>query len=136
MDYYVMAEDVVRKFSDLEKFHVIGHAMGGKLAIALAVLYPDKVESVISLEAAPVDNTKYDPELLQKNIQSMNELLSLEIQGKTRKTVIDMLNDKYEDKGLAALVSMNIIYDGDQSNTVKWCTNIQGIRDNIDKITA
>ena len=116
-----MAEDVIR-YADqagLNTFDLIGHAVGGKLAIAIGCLFEDRVKSIISLDAAPVDNNS-DPNLLQKNIKSLDELLSLDIEGKTRKTVIDLLNEKYTDKGIANIVSMNIIYDGDQSNTVKW----------------
>ena len=130
MSYKEMAEDVIR-YADqagLNTFDLIGHAVGGKLAIAIGCLFKDRVKSIISLDAAPVDNNS-DPNLLQKNIKSLDELLSLDIEGKTRKTVIDLLNEKYTDKGIANIVSMNIIYDGDQSNTVKWWTNIRGIRD-------
>mmetsp|Transcript_3460 Transcript_3460/g.2925 ORF Transcript_3460/g.2925 Transcript_3460/m.2925 type:complete len:310 (+) Transcript_3460:31-960(+) len=136
MGYLDMAEDVVRYAdrADVDTFDVVGHAMGGKLAMVMACKYPDRVNSVISLDALPIDNNETDPHVLANNIKAIDNLLALDIEGKTRKAVIDMLNTKFEDKGVAALVSMNIIYDGDQSNTVKWCTNIKAIRDNIEKI--
>jgi len=136
MNYKVMAEDIIR-YADrarLERFDLLGHAMGGKLAMTIGMLHSDRVQSIISIEAAPVDNTKTDPNLLSKNIQHLKDLLSFDIEGKTRKNVIDMLNEKFTDRGTAALVSMNLIYDGDQSNTVKWCTNIRGIRNNIETL--
>ena len=42
MDYLVMAEDVVRLMDDLSgqqgsKFDLLGHSMGGKVAMALAL---------------------------------------------------------------------------------------------------
>lgn len=122
MTYEDMANDLVRYLDKAQVSHVnvIGHAMGAKIGMALATLFEDRVQSVIALDAAPVDNALYDKDLLQKNQKSLDDLLSLDIEGKTRKTVIDMLNEKFEDKGVAALVSMNIIYDGNQSNTVKW----------------
>ena len=132
MKYKEMAEDVIRYAdnSKVNKFDLVGHAFGGKLAMTIGVLFQDRVNSIITLDAAPVDNTS-DPNILKKNIKSLETLLSLDIEGKTRKTVIDMLNEKFTDKGIANLVSMNIIYDGDQSNTVKWWTNIKAIKENI-----
>ena len=131
-----MAEDVIR-YADragVEKFDLLGHAMGGKLAMTIGTLFEDRVNSIITIEAAPVDNNKTDPNILKNNVKALDDLLNLDIEGKTRKTVIDMLNEKFADRGIATLVSMNIIYDGEQSNTVKWCTNIKALRNNIEKI--
>jgi pimeloyl-ACP methyl ester carboxylesterase len=55
--YQVMSEDIIR-FADLnkiEKFTVLGHSMGGRLAMTLACRFPDRLEGAISVDAAPVD---------------------------------------------------------------------------------
>ncbi|CAI2375576.1 unnamed protein product [Moneuplotes crassus] len=136
MSYSAMAEDVLRYAdrAEIDTFDVLGHAMGGKLGMIMANLYPNRVNSIISLDALPFDHNKTDSNILKSNIKVLDQLLSLDIEGKTRKSVIDMLNNEFSDKGVATLVSMNIIYDGEQSNTVKWCTNIKAIRNNIEKI--
>jgi esterase len=138
MSYKTMAEDVVRYADNagVDKFELVGHAMGGKLAMTTATLFQDRVESVISIEAAPVDNNHTDPNILKGNIQALDNLLSMNIEGKTRKSVVDMLNGKFADKGIAALVSMNIVYDGEQSNTVKWCSDLPAIRSNLPSIVG
>lgn len=136
MSYQAMAEDVIRYAdrSGVERFDLIGHSMGGKLAMAIGSLFEDRVNSIVSLDAAPVDNNKSDPKILENNRNFLNTLLSLDIDGKTRKNVIDMLNEKFPDRGTANLISMNIIYDGDSNNTVKWCTNLKALRDNLENI--
>ena len=59
-NYNVMSDDVIR-FADqqgLDKFTVMGHSMGGRTAMTLACRYPDRVDGFISLDAAPVDESK------------------------------------------------------------------------------
>ncbi len=55
MDYARMAEDV-REFLTqhrLEAAHVLGHSMGGKTAMQLALLHPSDILSLISVDIAP-----------------------------------------------------------------------------------
>jgi len=50
-----MADDVLR-FADehaLDKFTVIGHNLGGKTAMHVALMHPDRVSGLISLDTAP-----------------------------------------------------------------------------------
>ncbi len=56
MNYVLMAEDVkaVLEHLHIDKVIVIGHSMGGKTAMTLASLYPEKVEKLIALDIAPV----------------------------------------------------------------------------------
>jgi pimeloyl-ACP methyl ester carboxylesterase len=58
-NYDVLSDDVIR-FADehqIDKFTAIGHSMGGRTAMTLACRYPDRVDGVISLDAAPVNET-------------------------------------------------------------------------------
>ena len=38
----------------------MGHSLGGKTAMTVACKYPDRVDSVISVDAAPVDDSEND----------------------------------------------------------------------------
>ena len=51
-----MAQDVVNflKSQNIEKIVLVGHSMGGKVAQALALLYPEYVEGLVVLDIAPV----------------------------------------------------------------------------------
>jgi len=54
-DYSDMAEDV-SDFMEKEgilKAHIIGHSMGGKTAMQLALFYPEKIESLTVVDIAP-----------------------------------------------------------------------------------
>jgi len=56
MDYPEMAGDVLRLIEreGLRRASVIGHSMGGKVAMALALLYPQQVDRLVVVDVAPV----------------------------------------------------------------------------------
>ena len=61
-DYYTLSDDVLR-FADrhgIERFTALGHSLGARTAMTLACRFPDRVDGVISVDAAPVDETGRD----------------------------------------------------------------------------
>lgn len=56
ISYPLMAEDVIELMDrlDIEKASVLGHSMGGKVAMQLALDHPDRVEKLIVADIAPV----------------------------------------------------------------------------------
>jgi len=62
MNYKVLSEDVIRFADkhDLDKFTVLGHSLGGRTAMNIACKYPDRVDGCISIDSAPVDESKND----------------------------------------------------------------------------
>ncbi|MTD26826.1 esterase [Erwinia sorbitola] len=59
MDYALMAQDVLDTLNELEidRFSVIGHSMGGKIAMSLTALAPDRVAEIVVIDIAPVAYT-------------------------------------------------------------------------------
>jgi esterase len=56
-NYKVMSDDIMR-FADqngFDQFTVLGHSMGGRVAMTLACRFPDRLDAAISIDAAPVD---------------------------------------------------------------------------------
>jgi len=56
MDYAAMSDDVLALLDRLgiERAHVLGHSMGGKVAMSLARLSPERVASLLVADIAPV----------------------------------------------------------------------------------
>lgn len=56
MGYAAMAEDLLALLDrlDVERAHLLGHSMGGKVVISLARLAPERVASLIVADIAPV----------------------------------------------------------------------------------
>ncbi len=54
-DYTLLAEDIVRYMdaNKIEKTIVLGHSMGGKTAMTLALNYPERVSALIVADIAP-----------------------------------------------------------------------------------
>lgn len=69
-NYKVMAEDIVAycKANNLDKVDVIGHSMGGKVAMNLAVMYPELVNKLIVADISP----KYYPPHHQDVMAALN----------------------------------------------------------------
>lgn len=57
MDYPAMASDVLALMdrADCEQALVIGHSMGGKVAMTLALNHPERVSGLVVVDIAPVD---------------------------------------------------------------------------------
>ncbi|MCQ8876802.1 alpha/beta fold hydrolase [Pseudoalteromonas shioyasakiensis] len=56
MDYASMSEDIIALMTHLNitSAHFVGHSMGGKVAMQVAHLFPDKVNRLVVLDIAPV----------------------------------------------------------------------------------
>lgn len=57
MNYPVMAQDMLETLDahGIDKVAVIGHSMGGKIAMALSALAPERIERLVMIDIAPVD---------------------------------------------------------------------------------
>ena len=60
MSYAAMAEDVLNSLADLgaQEAALVGHSMGGKVAMRAALLRPDRISRLLVADIAPV---RYDP---------------------------------------------------------------------------
>ncbi len=57
MDYHAMSQDILALLQTLglPKAHLIGHSMGGKVAMAMALTEPNRVASLVVADIAPVN---------------------------------------------------------------------------------
>lgn len=57
MDYTTMANDVIEFMDDhdIERCHLLGHSMGGKTAMQVALSAPQRIERLVVADIAPVD---------------------------------------------------------------------------------
>lgn len=56
MNYQAMAKDVLETLDEegIDKVSVIGHSMGGKVAMALTALAPERIDRLVVIDMAPV----------------------------------------------------------------------------------
>lgn len=57
MDYQVLAQDVINLLDKLSiaHCHILGHSMGGKIAMKIALSFPERINKLIVADIAPVE---------------------------------------------------------------------------------
>lgn len=93
MDYPTLAQDVIDLMAHLNipKAHILGHSMGGKIAMTAALLHPEKVEKLLVADIAPIQYPPHHQQILA-GLQS----LKLEV----------LKNRKEADQALAEYVEL------------------------------
>lgn len=64
--YYIMAQDVLEycQENNLDKVSIIGHSMGGKVAMLFATTYPERVDKLIVADIGPKYYAPHHQEIL------------------------------------------------------------------------
>ena len=67
MSYREMYEDVIKvaQAENIKSFHLLGHSMGGKVAMQLALAHPELIESLIIVDIAPKPYPLWHQKLFQ-----------------------------------------------------------------------
>ena len=122
MNYQQMAEDVARFFAENELKNVIllGHRMGGKTAMQLALQFPDRIAALIVVDIAPVCYDHLHKQL--KLIEAMQELhLAAEM---SRSEIEKKLALKIPEKRLLSFLMTNL---NGQNGQFQWRIGLQQI---------
>lgn len=95
MNYKVMSQDVLELMNDLRIDHavILGHSMGGKVAMGFALTFPSKVEKLIVVDIAPKQYALHHS-LEMEAIQSV-EPGKLENRAEAEKILIRFLGDDH-----------------------------------------
>ena len=134
--YPEMVTDLAWLFSDLEieKAHVLGHSMGGKLAMAFAADYPEKIISLTVVDIAPknyMDSPASEIHYtLHKNI--LDTLLNLDLKTYTsRKEIENQIKAAISYDFIRGFILKNLKRVG---KDFEWKINLKVLRDNLDHI--
>ncbi|MFC3126267.1 alpha/beta fold hydrolase [Pseudoroseomonas globiformis] len=129
MDYPAMAEDVEETLEamDVAGAAVLGHSMGGKVAMRLALTAPRRVERLIVADIAPVDY----PPAFRPYAQAM---LALPLRpGLSRREADAALADAVPDGGVRGFLLQNLRLDGEAPG---WKIGLREIADALPSIEA
>jgi len=108
-DYPSMAEDL-RVFMEDQfvlKAHLIGHSMGGKTAMQLALHYPDMIDKLVVVDIAP----KTYPSGHHEIFQALFDLDLKEVQ--SRKEIDQQLSAFIKEPGVRQFLMKNVARDPD-----------------------
>ena len=127
-DYNVMAQDI-KEYCDaknLETISLLGHSMGGKVAMLFATKYPEKVSKLIIADIAP----KFYPQHHQTILEG---LLAIDFSEKPSRITVDSIISEYvSDFGTRQFLLKNLYWTAPDQLAFRF--NLQNLVDNIDEI--
>jgi len=135
MDFDCMTKDILELLADLkiEKYILMGHSMGGKLAMKLAFDHPEKIEKLIVIDVAPKSYLKgYSKHFeIHKNI--INVMNSLDLSNiSSRKEAENKLLEKINSQRTVSFLLKNL--KNKKSGGFEWKINIKSIHRNLYKL--
>lgn len=131
MTYRAMVEDLTRFIDDHcdGRADVLGHSMGGKAAMSLALIHPGRVNRLIAVDIAPVDYQHGDT--FGRLIEGMQSIPLEEIE--SRSDADHKLKEYVPERGVRAFLLQNLRRDDDGW---RWRINLEAICEAIDDIAG
>ena len=128
---YVAMMDDLNEFieeHELEDPIIIGHSMGGKVAMYFALEYPEMVNSLLVVD---ISMRKYPPR--QGHVQMIEAMQSVDFSKvQSREDVEAQLEDEIQSRPIRLFVMKNLVRVG--QSEFKWRLNLKAIYENIDNI--
>jgi esterase len=124
MNYPLMAADLEKFFAaqSIKSAHVLGHSMGGKVAMQLALDFPARVKKLVVVDVAP---RAYAP----MHDHLFDALLALELTSfQTRQQIEDVLAPEIPSLNLRRFLLKNL--GRDEHGKFIWKMNLRGVADN------
>lgn len=128
-NYKVMCEDVLEYMKDNNIVDpiILGHSLGGKVAMKFAFTYPKKIEKLIVVDIAPREyNTDF-----HKNLLATLYKLPL-VDFDKREEIDKLLSYSFEDKGMRLFLLKNLYRN--VKKEFAWRFNIESLLDTIENI--
>ena len=115
MRYATMADDVIALLDKLsiKRAHVLGHSMGGKVAISLARLAPERVASLIVADIAPVAYDHGHDDVFAA-LENVREGLP-----KNRREADELLAKHVESRPTRLFLATNLVRNDDNVMTIR-----------------
>jgi len=131
INYPIMADDLFEFMQDqgLANAAILGHSMGGKVAMEFALKFPEKVSKLIVVDIAPV---RYKP----GHNEIFDALFKLDIkdQNKKRSDLDKELSVGIPEFGVRQFLMKSL--DRKEEGGYNWKFNLQALYDHYDEILA
>jgi esterase len=128
MSYYDLAEDVGGFIEEhqLASVAVLGHSMGGKTAMILALEHGHLVDRLIVVDIAPVAYGCSDLESYVRTMQGVT------LDGLKRRDEVEaQLRDKVEEAGIRSFLMQNLVY---RNQHFEWRINLRALASNFPQL--
>ncbi|XP_019616955.1 PREDICTED: protein ABHD11-like [Branchiostoma belcheri] len=134
MDYPSMAADVAATMKEegVERGILIGHSMGGKIAMTLALQQAELVEKLIVVDTTPTTSAgkQVFPKIIEgmKNVKFHTEWTLSKTRSEADKTLLKTIPDL----GVRQFILTNLVED--DNGWFSWRVNIDAIEKNLEQI--
>jgi len=128
MDYPLMAADVEKFFAaqKIESAHVIGHSMGGKVAMQFALNFPARVKKLVVVDMAPRAYQRRHDHIFEA-------LLALDLASfQTRAEIEAALEPKIPSLNLRRFLLKNL--GRNDHGKFVWKMNLRGVAENYSRL--
>lgn len=126
-DYLAMADQVAGLLSSDDPVSLVGHSMGGKVAMLLALRHPELVERLCVVDVAPV--AYRHAHVFERFVAAMRsvDLAALERRGEAD----ERMQEAVPDPAIRGFLLQNLRRDGDG-----WCwqMNLEVLGDSLDEV--
>jgi len=129
MSYGEMVEDlrVSLRARDIEHAAALGHSMGGKVAMLMALFHPGEVDRLVVVDIAPAAN----PPTLLAYVRAMR---AVDLHGVTRRIQVELqLAGAVPDPDERAFLLQNLVID---KNDAHWRLNLEEIERGFSQIVG
>ena len=129
MSYSEMVEDLQAslRVRGIQRTALIGHSMGGKAAMLMALLHPEEVDRLVVVDIAPADN----PPTLLGYIRAMR---AVDLSGVTRRSEVDVqLAGAVPDPAERAFLLQNLVIG---EKPAYWRLNLEALEHDFPQIVG
>lgn len=127
IDYPFMAQAVANWMDEqaIPSAKIIGHSMGGKTAMQLALRHPDRVEALAVIDIAPVSYGR------REHLSFIQAMQSVDLKGITRRAEAESrLEDGIPETMIRKFLMQNLIQD-DLTGYLRWQINLDILAESI-----
>ncbi len=128
-NYDVMCDDVLEYIQDNNIVNpiILGHSLGGKVAMKFSFTYPDKIVKLIVADISP---RRYNTDFVQSLLRTLYKL-PLENFEK-REEIDNLLSGNYEDKAMRLFLLKNLYRN--ENKQFAWRFNIEVLLEKVSNI--
>lgn len=129
-DYNVMADDILELMlhEKIDRAHLLGHSMGGKVAMTFATRYPKKVNKLIVVDIAP----KYYVPQHERIFMGFRSIKLDQIQ--TRNEADVQMSQRIPERAVRQFILKNL--NRNKEGSFVWKLNLDAIEKNAEEIGA
>ena len=136
-NYRVMADDLCSFLDEhnIEKATILGHSMGGKTAMLFAMECPERIESLVVVDIAPVPYHELaaDSRIAANHAKMIDAMMKVDIgSAESREEVSKALSTEIGSERVRMFLLKNLTRDKQQG--FRWKINLPVLRKSLDEI--